>query len=90
LRGSYYGDYKQFDGRGGPLTVQNFDALTQFDFDVTWDLTDRYRVTIGGNNVFDELPEPGQFESCCGRIIRSNSVMDWQGPLYYVRGSIMW
>ena len=58
---------------------------------MTWDISDRYRVTIGGNNIFDELPDRDLTnESCCGRVVRSDSVMDWQGPQYFVRGQINW
>ncbi|MDX1481223.1 MAG: TonB-dependent receptor, partial [Woeseiaceae bacterium] len=90
LRANYYGDYKLSDGSNAPLTVENMSAVTQFDADITWDVSDRYRITIGGNNIFDELPDPAPFEACCGRIIASSSVQDWQGPQWYVRGSINW
>ena len=89
LRANYYGSYKHAnDADLDP--IQSFGALTQFDFDVTWDISDTYRVTLGGNNIFDELPDRGDFESCCGRIFRSDSIQDWQGPQYYIRGSINW
>lgn len=90
LRGNYFGSYKNVNDADFDPPAQNFGALTQFDFDVTWDISDTYRVTFGGNNIFDELPDFGNFEVCCGRLIRSDSVADWQGPQYYVRGQINW
>ena len=90
LRANYYGSYDYSDGNNAPLTTQSFGAITQFDFDVTWDISDTYRVTLGGNNVFDELPDLPTFEACCGRIIDSGSIQDWQGPQYYLRASINW
>ena len=90
LRANYFGDYRLSDGNNAPLTIASLGAVTQFDFDVTWDVNDTYRLTIGANNVFDELPDDAPFEACCGRIIASGSIQDWQGPQYYVRGMIAW
>ena len=90
LRGNYFGSYKNVNDADFDPPPQNFGSVTQFDFDVTWDISDTYRLTFGGNNVFDELPDVAQFEACCGRIVSSGSVMDWQGPQYFVRGQINW
>ena len=48
---------------------------------------DNYRVTLGGQNIFDQFPDKGQFETCCGRIYRSDSIPDWQGQLWYLQAS---
>jgi iron complex outermembrane receptor protein len=90
LRGNYYGSYNNVNDSDFDPPPQNFGAVTQFDFDVTWDLSDTYRLTIGGNNIFNDLPDVAISEACCGRIYASGSVMDWQGPQYYVRGTINW
>ena len=63
--------------------------MLQWDADVSWDLSDEYRLTFGINNIFDTMPDIDNVgESCCGRTYRSDSVMDWQGTYYYVRGQI--
>lgn len=90
LRGNYFGSYKNVNDSDFDPPPQNFGSVTQFDFDVTWDISDTYRLTIGGNNIFDELPDVAISEACCGRIVASGSVMDWQGPQYFVRGQINW
>ena len=90
LRANMYGDYSNVNDSDFDPPPQDFSGLTQFDFDVTWDISDTYRLTIGGNNVFNELPDVAISEACCGRIVASNSVMDWQGPQYFVRGSVNW
>ena len=90
LRGSYYGSYDLSDGSNAPLTIEELGAVTQFDFDVTWDISETYRLTLGANNVFDDLPDDAPFEACCGRIIASGSFQDWQGPQWYIRGAINW
>lgn len=90
LRANYYGDYKNVNDSDFDPPPQRFGAVTQMDFDVTWDINDTFRLTVGGNNIFDELPDVAISEACCGRIVASGSVMDWQGPQYFVRGSINW
>ena len=90
LRLQYYGEYTLSDGSNAPLTTESMSAITQTDFDVTWDVNDTVRLTIGANNVFDELPDVAPFEACCGRIIASGSVQDWQGPQWYFRAGIVW
>ena len=100
LRANIYGDYDNCGGSSqdavtGVETLTNcqgFDGQTLIDFDVTWDVSEDFSVTFGGNNVTDEGPDPDTItgEVCCGRIVRSGSVIDWQGPYYYVRGTLRW
>ena len=43
-------------------------------------------LTLGARNIFDEYPDEGEIgETCCGRIYRSDSIVDWQGGYYYAR-----
>jgi iron complex outermembrane receptor protein len=89
LRGSWFGDYQ----------VSN-SSLTQsetmkgeyfWDFDVTWNINDRLRVTFGGINIFDARPGPApSFRDCCGTPVHRETVMDWQGSYYYIRGALRW
>ena len=51
----------------------------------TWSFRDRYAVKLGVENVFDNYPDEGDFEVCCGRIYRSDSIMPWQGALVYLQ-----
>ena len=61
------------------------------DTTLTWSVDDgRYSVTVGGNNIFDEQPDAAEFGICCGAIVSGGSLMDWQGPFYYVRGNFRW
>ncbi len=64
-------------------------------------LIERKRVTVktpdgkdvGPDNIVSELLDENPdlpIRSCCGRVHDSSSVMDWQGPYYYVRGVIRW
>jgi iron complex outermembrane receptor protein len=88
LRGNLYGPYKNMDH---PVrqNIQEYGRVMQWDTDVSWDLSEMYRLTFGINNVFDAMPDLDTIgETCCGRTYRSDSVQDWQGTYYYVRGQI--
>ena len=62
-----------------------------WDLDITWDIGNFLRVTLGGRNLFDAAPDPQpDFFSCCGITAHENSVMDWQGTYYYLRGVLSW
>ena len=88
LRGNLYGPYKNASN-STLATIQEYGRVLQWDTDVSWDLSDEYRLTFGINNIFDTMPDRDTIgETCCGRTYRSDSVMDWQGTYYYVRGQI--
>ena len=89
LRGNWYGDYKFADP--SLSQVQDMSGDVYWDLDVTWDLRDAFSVTLGGRNLFDASPDPQpSFRTCCGITAHEGSVMDWQGPYYYLRGVLRW
>ncbi len=91
IRGNWYGDYQNADTSEPDTAIDDFDSIMQVDFDLSWMFNDgKYGLTVGGNNIFDSLPDIGTFEATSGRIYRSDSVQDWQGPYYYVRGTVNW
>ena len=89
LRGNFYGDHTQSNLNGGVLDTENYGALSQWDTDLTWQVNDKYRVTIGGNNVFDERPDFDTLNGCCGQTY-VDSRADWMGSYWYLRGTINW
>ena len=57
-----------------------------FDFEVSYDVTDQAKISVGVRNAFDEYPDKGEYrlrETTNGRIYRSDSVVDWMGGFYY-------
>ncbi|MEO1134703.1 MAG: TonB-dependent receptor, partial [Cyanobacteria bacterium J06639_1] len=85
-RANYYGSYKNSNGSSVVTAIQEFDPEVQFDVEASYKLSDAVRVSLGVRNLFDEYPAPGEIgETCCGRIYRSDSVVDWQGGYYYAR-----
>ena len=86
LRARYYGEYK--NTLNATLeTVQTFGREVMVDAEVTRTWRDRISVKAGVQNILDNYPDPGDFEVCCGRIYRSDSVTPWQGALFYLQAS---
>ena len=79
-----YGPYK--NANNATLDeIQSFDTEFFFDIASTVSFNDGMQFAFGIENVFDNYPAPGLFESCCGRIYRSDSIVPWQGSLVYVQ-----
>ena len=53
--------------------------------EAAWAFGDRYRVKLGSHNLFPAYPDRGEFEVCCGRIYRSDSLLPWQGRSVYLQ-----
>ncbi len=84
LRARYYGEYENTLDTS-LATTQDFGAEALVDVEAAWTFRDRYAVKLGVENVFDNYPDKGAFEVCCGRIYRSDSIMPWQGTLLYLQ-----
>lgn len=88
LRGNWYGDYVVTE-----RTFTRFQEMSgdvYWDIDLNWDVNDALSVTFGGNNIFKASPDPAPPFDCCGRPTDTGTVMDWQGPYYYVRAALRW
>lgn len=84
-RASVYGPYSNAND-ASLATIQDWDPEVLFDAEVSYQLTDSLRLSGGARNLFDNYPDPGEMgETCCGRIYRSDSVVDWQGGYYYLK-----
>ncbi|MDX1405493.1 MAG: TonB-dependent receptor [Woeseiaceae bacterium] len=92
LRANYYGESKFASNSDFTVEApQTFGSVVQFDVDLTFDFQDSYRLTIGGNNIFDDLPDIATgSEFCCGQLYRTSDPADWMGPFWFVRGTVMW
>ncbi len=86
-RAHWYGDYEHANSGdfSDPANVQRFGGKVLFDLQASWFVNNTYSVTLGWQNVFGETPDKANFEACCGRIYRSDSMISWQGAYYYVR-----
>lgn len=83
-RANYYGSYENSNGGSTISVTQEFDPEIMFDLEGSYTISDKYKLSVGARNVFDAYPAPGEIgETCCGRIYRSDSIVDWQGGYYY-------
>ena len=87
LRARHYGEYENTLDTS-LTTTQDFGAKTLVDVEASWTFRDRYTVKLGMENAFDEYPDRGDFEVCCGRIYRSDSILPWQGRRVYLQATL--
>ena len=84
LRVRHFGEYSNAS-TAALDRVQDFGGEVLLDLEAAFSLGERYTLRIGAENIFDNYPDPGEFEACCGRIYRSDSIMPWQGRLFYAQ-----
>ena len=84
VRGSYFGGYANAN-TASLAEIQHFGSTVFVDVEAVWAFGDRYRLKLGSQNLFDTYPDRGEFEVCCGRIYRSDSLLPWQGRSVYLQ-----
>ena len=87
LRARYFGKHRNAS-TAALERVQTFPSEVLFDLEAAFTLGDRYTLRMGAENILDTYPDPGEFEACCGRIYRSDSIVPWQGRLLYAQLAI--
>ena len=81
-RANFYGPYENFNSD----ETQEFDTEVLFDFEGSYAVSDDASVHVGVRNAFDNYPDPDVIgDACCGRIYRSDSIVDWLGGYYYAK-----
>lgn len=90
-RANYYGSYTNSDSETDDndeefLIFQEFDPEILFDLEATYQFTENLSLSLGARNLFDEYPDESELDddTCCGRIYRADSEVDWQGGYYYL------
>ena len=81
LRANRFGTHKNASN-SSLETIQTFSSKWQWDASLRFQPWQHYQVTASMINIFDAVPDTAQFEACCGRIVRSDSLVPWQGPYY--------
>lgn len=86
-RMNYYGEYENAASSSLDV-IQTFGTEILFDLELTYHISESLSLSAGARNLFDEYPDAGtdeMGETCCGRIYRSDSIVDWQGGYYYTK-----
>lgn len=84
LRGNRFGSHRNASN-SSLAAIQEFGPKWQWDAHVQFQPWPDYVVTASVTNAFDAEPDRAQFEACCGRIVRSDSLVPWQGPYYSLK-----
>lgn len=88
-RANYYGEYENSSSGGAAGNIQTFGSTVMVDLEAAYDLSDAVTISLGARNAFDAYPDKADYarigDSCCGRVYRSDSVVDWQGGYYYLK-----
>ena len=73
-----------------PTRDQTFSAKWITDLDVSYDLTERITLSVGGNNVFDVVPDRNIAQNSFNGIFIYNGVspFGFNGAYYYTRLSV--
>ena len=64
--------------------IQSFGREAMIDLELAWTWRERYRVRVGAANLLENYPDKARFETCCGIVYRTDSIMPWQGRLLYL------
>ena len=84
LRANRFGSHKNASN-SSLANIQEFSPKWQWDAHVQFRPWPNYQVTASVTNAFDAEPDRAQFEACCGRVVRSDSLVPWQGPYYSLK-----
>ncbi len=96
VRANYYGEH--YDERGtidDPVSPSaKIDAIMFVDLELGVDITDNWRVVLGGSNVFDEFPdeidEPNANRQSVGLQYPRRTPANYEGGSWYLRASYRW
>lgn len=84
VRANIFGPYTVMS-TATPFGTQKFNPEAQIDMELSYTLDDKYTLSVGARNIFDNYPDPDRLQATAGRIYRAQSVVDWQGGYYYAR-----
>lgn len=65
--------------------IQSFGREALVDIEAGWTLGGHYGIKVGAENLFENYPSEARFETCCGIVYRTDSIVPWQGRLLYLR-----
>ena len=82
LRARHYGQQRNA-ATASLEQIQRFPAETMFDAVLSVELSERFSLRLGAENLLDAYPQPARYETCCGLIYHLGSIVPWQGRMVY-------
>jgi len=96
LRANYYGDHYDERGTIGAATnpTAKINSTVYLDAEFGYQLTDSFRLAIGGSNILDEyideIGPPNANRLSVGLQYPRRSAANYEGASYYLRGILSW
>ena len=84
LRLRVFGEYSNAK-TANLIDIQHYGREAMLDVEGTWTLRNRHRLKAGAQNLLDNVPDEAAYETCCGMVYRRDSIVPWQGRLYYLQ-----
>ena len=85
-RVNHYGDYYEAHLDAGTLPIEA-GAETTLDLELGYTFNDNFTVVVGGQNVFDEVPDINPWADIVGALYPVTSPMGFNGAFYYLRAT---
>ncbi|SFJ07719.1 TonB-dependent siderophore receptor [Caulobacter sp. UNC279MFTsu5.1] len=85
VRARYSGRWTDAQANGAADLIQTFGGRTLVDLSLSAELNDRFKLTVGAENLFDTYPDEATFQVSRGLIYSRNAPYDTDGGLYYAR-----
>ena len=91
--GEHYDERGNISGTSSDGASKEMDGIVYVDLELNFDVTDEFRVAVGGSNIFDEFPteikdELGQANrNSVGLQYGRRSVQNYEGGSWYLRGT---
>jgi iron complex outermembrane receptor protein len=96
LRANYYGAHWDERGEiGNPSDLSaEINSTVYFDAEFGYQLTENFRLAVGGANIFDEFIDvigpPNANRLSVGLQYPRRSAANYEGASYYLRGTLSW
>jgi iron complex outermembrane receptor protein len=84
VRDNIFGPYK-YMWTVTPFPVQKYKAEQQIDAEVKYDFLEKYQISVGARNIFDNYPDPDTLGVLNNGNVYRDTAVDFQGGFYYVR-----
>jgi len=88
LRWRFYGEWTDYSYNAEGDIFQDFGSERFVDMAVSWRLSDRLSLRLGGENIFDEYPARAEYQASRGLIYSRNAPYDTDGAFYYLRADV--
>ncbi|WP_454760971.1 TonB-dependent receptor plug domain-containing protein [Caulobacter segnis] len=85
IRTRWSGEWTDAQANGAADLIQNFAGKALVDLSVSAELTDKIKLTVGAENLFDTYPDEATFQASRGLIYSRNAPYDTDGGLWYAR-----